>query len=243
MHVEHWIEFVPTPFPQTPQGNFPDLSLRPAPSQHFITFVLPKLTLSPFPSIPALHLSNFSINSSILSANRTRSSAYSNSIGKPSLNSLDRASSTMMNSKGLSTEPWCTPTLTTNALLTLPFTFTAVDASSYIDLITDTIHSSTPNFRKAHHTTSLGTLSKAFSKSTKAIHRSFFFAKYFSCSCLTTNIASVVPLPAINPNCMSSTFTIRLTLPSITLSRLFITCSSNFIPLYEPHSRASPFPL
>src|SRR5664279_4950483 len=65
MHEVHWIEFVPTPFPQTPQGNFPDLSLRPAPSQHFITFVLPKLTLSPFPSIPALHLLNLSINSSI----------------------------------------------------------------------------------------------------------------------------------------------------------------------------------
>src|SRR5664279_158911 len=116
-------------------------------------------------------------------------------------------------------------------------------ASSYIDFITDTIPSSTPNFRKAHHTTSLETLSKAFSKSTKAIHRSFFLAKYFSCCCLTTNMASVVPLPAINPNCMSSTFTIRLTLPSITLSRIFITCSSDFIPLYEPHSRESPLSL
>src|SRR5664279_888777 len=105
MHEVHWIEFVPTPFPQTLQGNFLDLSLRPAPSQHLITFVLPKLTLSPFPSIPALNLLNFSINSSMLSANRTRSSAYSNSIGKPSPNSLDRASSTMINSYGLSTEP------------------------------------------------------------------------------------------------------------------------------------------
>src|SRR5664279_5778168 len=105
MHEVHWIEFVPTLFPQTPQGNFPDLSLRPSPSQHFITFVLPTLTLSPFPSIPALHLLNLSINSSMLSANRTRLSAYSNSIGKPSLNSLDIASSTMMNSNGLSTEP------------------------------------------------------------------------------------------------------------------------------------------
>src|SRR5664279_1596413 len=114
-------------------------------------------------------------------------------------------------------------------------------ASSYIDFITDTIPSSTPNFRKAHHTTSLETLSKAFSKSTKAIHRSFFLAKYFSCSCLTTNMASVVPLPAINPNCMSSTFTIRLTLPSITLSRIFITCSSNFIPLvYTNHTQGHP---
>src|SRR5664279_2060086 len=58
-------------------------------------------------------------------------------------------------------------------------------------------------------------------------------------------MASVVPLPAINPNCMSSTFTIRLTLPSITLSMIFITCFSYFIPQYESHSRTQghpPFP-
>ena len=38
---------------------------------------------------------------------------------KPSLNSLDKASSTMTNSSGLRTEPWCTPTLTVKAFLSL----------------------------------------------------------------------------------------------------------------------------
>src|SRR5271170_4750531 len=51
------------------------------------------------------------------------------------------------------------------------------------------------------------TLSNAFSRSTKAIHKSFFFSINFSCTCLTTNIASTVPLPPVKPNCISSTFT------------------------------------
>ena len=73
-----------------------------------------------------------------------------------------------MNSSGLRTDPWCTPTLTLKALLSLPFNLTFVVASSYIALITDTIHSFTPKCLSAHQTTSLGTLSNAFSKSTKA---------------------------------------------------------------------------
>src|SRR5580692_9760133 len=73
---------------------------------------------------------------------------------------------------------------------------------SYNVLITFTIHSSTPNWCKAHHSTSLGTLSNAFSKSTNAIHNSFFFSRNLSCTCLSTNIASVVPLPGLKPNCI-----------------------------------------
>ena len=109
--------------------------------------------------------------------------------------------------------------------------------------ITDTIHSSTPKHLKAHQTTSRGTLSKAFSRSTKAIQSSLFLAKYFSCSWRTMKIASVVLFPAIKPNCILSIFTIFLTLLSMTLSRTFMACSTNFIPLYEPHASASPFPL
>ena len=66
----------------------------------------------------------------------------------------------MINSNGLRTEPWCTPTLTLKALLSLPFTLIVVVASSYMVFITDTIHSSTPKHLKAHQTTSQGTLSK-----------------------------------------------------------------------------------
>ena len=46
-------------------------------------------------------------------------------------------------------------------------TLTTVFAPVYIDTTADTNHSSTPNLRIAYHITSLGTLSKAFSKSTK----------------------------------------------------------------------------
>ena len=46
-------------------------------------------TLRPFNSIPLFHLHRFSISNSSVSATRTRSSAHSNSMGNPSLNSLD----------------------------------------------------------------------------------------------------------------------------------------------------------
>ena len=44
------------------------------------------------------------------------------------------------------------------------------------------------SFLKAHHTTSLGTKSKSFSKCTNAKCKFLFFAKYFSCSCLKIKI-------------------------------------------------------
>src|SRR5260221_10336835 len=47
---------------------------------------------------------------------------------------------------------------------------TAVRAPSYIDITVDTNHSSTPDFLRAHLITSRGTLSNAFSRSTKAKH-------------------------------------------------------------------------
>ena len=50
-------------------------------------------------------------------------------------------------------------------------------------------HSSTPNFLMAHSTTFLGTLSKAFSRSTNAHHSSLCFPLYLSCNCLAINIA------------------------------------------------------
>ena len=54
-----------------------------------------------------------------------------------------------MNSSGLRTEPWCTPTLTLKALLSLPL--------PKHPHITDTIHSSTPRYLSTHQTTSRGT--------------------------------------------------------------------------------------
>ena len=56
------------------------------------------------------------------SLNITRSSAYSNSQGQLTLNAPDKASITLMNRKGLSTDPWCTPTDTLKGSLEEPFT-------------------------------------------------------------------------------------------------------------------------
>src|SRR6476619_5353895 len=86
----------------------------------------------------------------------------------------------MVNSSGLSTDPWCTSTLTSNFSLVEGPTLTAVVAPSYIVIITFTIHSSTPTFLRAHQTTSRGTLSNAFSRSTKAIQRTLFLARCLS---------------------------------------------------------------
>ena len=109
LQLRQKIEFLPTPFRHTPQGNFQDLfwvfwSYR----DTITTFVFPLLTLGPFCSIPVFQLSNFLSSSSILSAISTRSSAYSSSQGSPVLNTLESASKTMLNSRGLKTEPWCT---------------------------------------------------------------------------------------------------------------------------------------
>src|SRR6476469_1689108 len=140
------------------------------------------------------------------------------------------------------------PTLTSKLSVPSPWTFTAVVDPAYIAFINLIIPPSTPSRLNAHHKTSLGTLSNAFSKSTKAIHNSLRFCRYFSCTCLTTNTASVVPLPGINPKCMSSmqilpSIIFLLSLASTTLSNTFSPCSNNFTPLYDPHSRASPLPL
>src|SRR5580692_11358409 len=79
------------------------------------------------------------------------------------------------------------------------------------------------------------------------IHRHYCtylpFALCFSCICLITKIASVVPFPLINPNCMSSILTCSLILFSITFSTTFIACSRSLIALYDPHSNGSPLPL
>jgi len=59
------------------------------------------------------------------------------------------------------------PTFTLNALLSPSVVLTTVCAPSHIAMTAFTIHSSSPAFLRAHLVTSLGTLSNAFSKSTK----------------------------------------------------------------------------
>ena len=107
--------------------------------------------------------------------------------GRPSLTLCVTASITIMKSSGLSTEPWCTPTFTPNHSLTHPpYDLILVLACLYMAITALTNHSSTPNFLMAHSTTFLGTLSKAFSRSTNAHHSSLCFPLYLSCNCLAT---------------------------------------------------------
>jgi len=104
-------------------------------------------------------------------------------------------------------------------------------APVYTDMTADTNHSSTPNLCIAHRITSVGTLSKAFSKSTKPKYSFYPLTLKFSCICLTVKMASVVPLPFINPNCISSTSICCRILCSKTDKRGYISFS--FLSLYR----------
>ncbi|PVH62478.1 hypothetical protein PAHAL_3G304600 [Panicum hallii] len=77
-------------------------------------------------------------------------------------------------------------------------------------------------FSKAHHMTSLGTLSYAFSRSIKTMCKSFFSSLYLSINCRTKKIASMVDLPGMNPNWFWVTLVNLLRRCSITLSQSFI---------------------
>ena len=108
-----WGLFVPTPLWHTAQGCLPFFLTGAELLLLTITLVLPIFTLSPLLSMPCFHY----LSSSIVLAMITRSSAYSSSHGHPVLNSMERASSTMINNRWLKTEPWWTPTLTSKGSL------------------------------------------------------------------------------------------------------------------------------
>jgi len=112
------------------------------------------------------HSLSLLIRSSSVSAITTRSSAY-NSYGKATLNSLDKASMTITNSKVLNAEPWCIPTFTSKPSLLPQTVLTTVFEPVYIETTADSSYFSTPNLHIAYHITSLRTISKAFSKYTK----------------------------------------------------------------------------
>ena len=132
-----------------------------------ITLVFSRLTFQPLLSKASYHYKNLFLSLLIVSLIRTMSSAYSNSLSTPSGTS-DNIYHHCKN-KGDSTDPWCIPTLTSNSSDNSESTQTFVFAPSY-RLITDlTIMSGTPFFLIAHSKTFLGTLSKAFTRSTKHI--------------------------------------------------------------------------
>ena len=92
-----------------------------------------------------------------------------------------------------------------------------------------------PSFLSAHLTTSLGSLSNTFSRSTNAKNSGLFFARNFSCICRTTKMASVVPFPSMNPNCIPWILISLSTFSPKPSPDTFISCSSNFIAL-APHT-------
>ena len=138
----------------------------------------------------------------IVSATRTRSSALSNYAGRPTLNSLDNASSTRMKSSRLRTEPWCTPTLTLKAFSSLSSLYPRFRHWILIHcFFTNTTHSSTPSYlceQQLNHL--LGHHFKRFLRINKGHQQdwSSFFARYFSCRWRNIKIASVKRPPCHN---------------------------------------------
>jgi len=104
----HYNELLPSPLPQTPHGHLTAFCVIFCRSPLIMTLVLFISTLMPLFSMKSFH-----------SVIRTRSSVYNSSHGKASatLNSQDKASMTIKNSKGLNAEPWCIPTFTSKRLM------------------------------------------------------------------------------------------------------------------------------
>jgi len=79
LHWLHLILFESTPFLQPPHGHFLRFSVGPNLASHFISFVLPKFTLSSFHTLfPFLNLLQQQL---LVPTIKTKSSAYSSSIG------------------------------------------------------------------------------------------------------------------------------------------------------------------
>ena len=153
---------LPTPVRHTAHGNLPESCRISSPSPEAMNFVLVMFTWRPLDSNPSFHALTRSTHSSREVAMITRSSAKNSSQGTPTLKSLDKASSTKIKSSGLRTEPWCTPTPTSNSSLYSEPTLARLRALLYIACTRRTIHSSTPTFLIAHYKTFRGTRSNAY---------------------------------------------------------------------------------
>ena len=156
---------------------------------------------------------------------------------------LDKASSTIINNKGLNTEPLCNPIWTRKPSLKVPLALTWLQALLYINVAILTNHSPKLSFLKVHHTISLGTWSKACSKSANAKWKFFFFAKYFFCNCLKIKMTFVVPHPGIKPNYISSISAPFLINFSIVRQAIFRNWSVNFSRLEFAPSKELSFPI
>ena len=140
----------------------------------------------------------------------------------PELNSRDKALSIMMESRGLSTEPWWTTTFTSNSSLYPSPTRTRHPLHQSHNPFLPTKFSQRPPDDLPRY--SIKRLLQVYES-----HISLA-ARYFPCSCLTTKIASVVPLPGTKPNPESLIDTNCLMRPSTILSRTFMICSVSLRP-------------
>ena len=111
------------------------------------------------------------------------------------------STSMMMNRNGLSAEPWWRPIPTSKCSLVPRLDFTHVVAPWYISCTNLLYTSGIYRFRMHLHSTSRGTVSYAFSRSTNTMSRGLLQSLYLSHMVLMTNIASVVPTPDLKPNC------------------------------------------
>ena len=134
-----------------------------------ITLVFPRLTFKPLLSKAYFHFMNLFVSPSIASLIRTKSSAYSNSFSAAPLAKAVMTSTTTARRKGGSTDPWCITTLTSSSSTNSKSTLTLVFAPSYRFITDLTNTSGIPFFLIAHSNTFLGTLTLAFSLSTKHI--------------------------------------------------------------------------
>ena len=139
------MEFVRMPLRPMPLGSLPEFWSTSSPEPDISTLVLPMSTQSPFPSMLVFQRISFYCNSSKESVMMTKSSAYRFSQGHPVWNSWERASRTVINSKGL------------NSLGEVPLShWNLLLVFSCMPCVSLTSHSSTPSLWRAHQMTCLG---------------------------------------------------------------------------------------
>ena len=136
----------------------------------------------------------------------------------------------MMNRNGLSAEPRWRPIPTSNCSLMPLFDFTRVVAPCYISCTSLMYPSWMFRFRMHLHSTSRGTVSYTFSRSTNTMSRGLLPSLYLSHMVLMT-MASVVPTAGLKPNCPSEMLTMSLSLWSMIRSQSFILWLSRLIHL------------
>jgi len=149
---------------------------------HTIVSVLSAFTLRPLLSKASCHSPNLFWRLVDEISDKIRSSAYSMYHGTSCRTYSLTASMTIINSNGLRQDPWCTPTVISNASVFPHPLLTVVTAPSYIDLITLTSFSLIPFRLRLQYNTSLGTRSRAFSKSTNVQYCFLFPSRIFSCT-------------------------------------------------------------